>query len=410
LPFETRKATHTPLSSSSDTSLGGIDVDATIASPRSEFANTHGREKHVPGDDAAHAGCPVPPPRTTNSARIGNWLEKHRGLSREASLPSARHIDVIFLGDSITEHWGTKGRHGELQDRTADPEAAWTALNRRLGGRAMALGISSDETQDLHWRLLNGELPLTLQPKVIALLVGINDLINCVARIEPRPLHLQTSTRPSDEVSTFAGNRAQGDTCVSAMVGRYRCLLEYLHAARPNASILVHGLFPTHLNVYAMEKRGAKKAKTDLLASLRRHPDRNLSGDDPDLVGHANRAIREMVSADSCARGGSTCARTFGRTVYLYCGGVFCRRLRPHGATPLRPGANRGNGERLHSLNAITMEPKGDGLHTCVPDAELMPDLLHPTNTGRKLWAACVLPAIEAELEALRRRQSNLTM
>jgi lysophospholipase L1-like esterase len=41
---------------------------------------------------------------------------------------------------------------------------------------ALALGIAGDQTQHLLWRLDNGEMPDALQPKVIVLAIGTNNL------------------------------------------------------------------------------------------------------------------------------------------------------------------------------------------------------------------------------------------
>ena len=79
----------------------------------------------------------------------------------------AGHIDVYFLGDSITRRWGT-----------ADPQyrelyANWQA--NFYGWNAADFGWGGDTTWNILWRLKHGELD-QVKPKVIVLLAGTNDL------------------------------------------------------------------------------------------------------------------------------------------------------------------------------------------------------------------------------------------
>jgi lysophospholipase L1-like esterase len=86
-----------------------------------------------------------------------HFLERHRaflGLIRE------RPIDLLFLGDSITRRWA------EVPD-------LW---QRHFGGlRAANFGVGGDATQNVIWRIENGELD-GISPKVVVLLVGTNNL------------------------------------------------------------------------------------------------------------------------------------------------------------------------------------------------------------------------------------------
>jgi beta-glucosidase len=86
-----------------------------------------------------------------------HFLERHRaflGLTRE------RPIDLLFLGDSITRRWA------EVPD-------LW---QRHFGGlRAANFGVGGDATQNVIWRIENGELD-GISPKVVVLLIGTNNL------------------------------------------------------------------------------------------------------------------------------------------------------------------------------------------------------------------------------------------
>mmetsp|Transcript_8540 Transcript_8540/g.31557 ORF Transcript_8540/g.31557 Transcript_8540/m.31557 type:complete len:325 (+) Transcript_8540:116-1090(+) len=85
-------------------------------------------------------------------------------------------LDILFVGDSITEQWlGTSyGR-----PRT-DREEVRRVFEEHFGKyRTLVLAISGDQTQHLLWRLdesMGGELPAGLQTKAVVLLIGTNNL------------------------------------------------------------------------------------------------------------------------------------------------------------------------------------------------------------------------------------------
>jgi lysophospholipase L1-like esterase len=90
--------------------------------------------------------------------REGAWLTRHRALVEEARRGG---VDVLFLGDSLTERWRTTGA------------AAWSSRLAPL--KAANFGISGDRTQHLLWRLRNGELD-GVKPRVVVVLIGINNI------------------------------------------------------------------------------------------------------------------------------------------------------------------------------------------------------------------------------------------
>lgn len=85
------------------------------------------------------------------------WQRRHQGLKDRAKQGG---VDLLLLGDSITEAWPTTGR------------AAFE--KHLLPLKAAAFGIGGDMTQHLLWRLQLGECE-GLQPKLVALLIGINN-------------------------------------------------------------------------------------------------------------------------------------------------------------------------------------------------------------------------------------------
>lgn len=70
-------------------------------------------------------------------------------------------IDLIFDGDSITDAW----QRGGLE--------IWNQRYAKLN--AFDFGISGDRTENLLWRLDNGQVD-NLHPKLIVLLIGTNNV------------------------------------------------------------------------------------------------------------------------------------------------------------------------------------------------------------------------------------------
>ena len=87
-------------------------------------------------------------------------------------------LDVVFIGDSITEQrQGTaKGEH--VDDYVSIKEVFDKSFTKAKGGDfdGVAMGIAGDTAPNLLWRLINGEAPFGLEPKVWWIQVGINDL------------------------------------------------------------------------------------------------------------------------------------------------------------------------------------------------------------------------------------------
>lgn len=114
---------------------------------------------------AAALLMPSGPADAVATARTdANSLAAHAQLLQKAH---AGHIDLYFLGDSITRRWGT-----------ADPQyhelyANWWHNFR--GWNAADFGWGGDTTANMLWRLEQGELD-GVKPRVIVLLAGTNDL------------------------------------------------------------------------------------------------------------------------------------------------------------------------------------------------------------------------------------------
>ncbi|MFT5424592.1 MAG: lysophospholipase L1-like esterase [Phycisphaerales bacterium] len=98
------------------------------------------------------------------------WMDQHDAInvSSARAVAEGRRVDVVLLGDSITQSWGGPGR------RLGSPGAAareqhfgrWDTLN---------FGISGDRTQHLLWRIEHGNFD-GISPQAIVLMIGTNNL------------------------------------------------------------------------------------------------------------------------------------------------------------------------------------------------------------------------------------------
>ncbi|MBC2603383.1 GDSL-type esterase/lipase family protein [Puniceicoccus vermicola] len=93
-----------------------------------------------------------PAPRNT-------WMDQHNRLLQVVErTPEA---PLIFVGDSITRNWNSRGRD-VWKERYAD----LPAIN---------LGISGDKTENILWRLQHGALE-GLSPKAVVVMAGTNNI------------------------------------------------------------------------------------------------------------------------------------------------------------------------------------------------------------------------------------------
>jgi len=88
-------------------------------------------------------------------------VEKDRNRHDEfLKVAKAGGVDLLFLGDSITDGWRGGGK------------AIWDKNFAPL--KAANFGISGDRTEHVIWRLRNGELE-GIQPRLVVLMIGTNN-------------------------------------------------------------------------------------------------------------------------------------------------------------------------------------------------------------------------------------------
>jgi lysophospholipase L1-like esterase len=90
------------------------------------------------------------------------WMKMHEAFLERAKKP----VDVLFLGDSITQGWADQDKEGhgpvEVWDRYYAPR------------NAANFGIGGDRTQHVLWRLDHGEVD-GIKPKLAIIMIGTNN-------------------------------------------------------------------------------------------------------------------------------------------------------------------------------------------------------------------------------------------
>ena len=131
---------------------------------KGEYYRKPGQEvqKHLPEmwpvtPTAAH--WPSKDPSTSNA-----WIDHHAQLIEQVRTHPGP-IDIVLLGDSLTQGWGGGW------DQTP-----WNAAWSKHFGKTQSLnlGIGGDRTESILWRLDHGALDGT-SPKVIVLMIGVNN-------------------------------------------------------------------------------------------------------------------------------------------------------------------------------------------------------------------------------------------
>jgi lysophospholipase L1-like esterase len=159
----------------------------------------------APGRGAASVPADQAAPRTD-----ANSLKAHEQLLEKAK---RGRIDVYFVGDSIARRWGATDYPAFLEN--------WK--QNFFGWNAADFGWGADTTQNILWRLENGELD-GVNPKVIVILAGTNN----VGRQPPDDAKIADITR---------GLKAIVDRC---------------REKAPAATIILTAIFPRNDNIAVM--------------------------------------------------------------------------------------------------------------------------------------------------------------
>jgi GDSL-like lipase/acylhydrolase family protein len=165
---------------------------------------------------APRPGSAVPPPSAAvpadRPAPRGdqNSMTAHAQLLEKAK---QGRIDVYFVGDSIVRRWGALD-YPELLANWTQNFYGWNAGN---------FGWGADRTQNILWRLENGELD-GVNPKVIVVLAGTNNV----------------------------GAQPRTDSEIAEIAGGVKAIVDACRRKAPGAAIVLTAIFPRNDNMAAM--------------------------------------------------------------------------------------------------------------------------------------------------------------
>ncbi len=162
----------------------------------------------------------TPSPRNTEYdwMTIERWESMH---AEDVEIAAEGDVDLLFIGDSITEGW---------------PDNLW---DEYFGDyNAANFGIGGDKTENLLWRLNNGSVG-ELEPEVVSLLIGVNNF--------------GLSEHSPEDVTL--GIQAVVETLLDAF---------------PEANILLHGIFPHRQSADDPARADVRKVN-EQIASLAEH-------------------------------------------------------------------------------------------------------------------------------------------
>jgi lysophospholipase L1-like esterase len=149
------------------------------------------------------------PPRAADQPVMRNDRNSHLAHVQLLEKAKAGGISVYFLGDSITRRWGAT----DYPDFLAHWEKSFHGWN------AGDFGWGGDTTQNILWRLQNGELD-GVNPKVIVLLAGTNNV----------------------------GKEPGDDAKVADVTRGIKAVVDLCHLKAPAATIVLTAIFPRNDN------------------------------------------------------------------------------------------------------------------------------------------------------------------
>jgi cephalosporin-C deacetylase-like acetyl esterase/lysophospholipase L1-like esterase len=234
--------------------MGFVDVTAPPVGIFTAFNQIQAPKQAAPMIDSPHNNLATPAqqmPYTRGSTDWLNLLVQNYKPLPAADEPSPRtdpnsilghmqlltkarsgHIDLYFLGDSITRRWGTAD--AKYEALLAD----WK--KNFFGWNAGDFGWGGDTTQNILWRLEHGELD-GVNPKVIVLMAGTNN----VGR---------------------AGSLKWNDATAADVAKGVRAILEVCRKKAPGARIVLMGVTPRNDSMEMMPVIDAINARIAKLA------------------------------------------------------------------------------------------------------------------------------------------------
>lgn len=146
--------------------------------------------------------------------------DRNSQIAHAQLLEKARQgrIDVYFVGDSITRRWGASDeQYRAFLENWRQNFFGWNAADFGWGG---------DTTQNILWRLKNGELD-NVNPKLIVVMAGTNNI---------------GKTTP----------QASDDPRIAEVSAGIKAILEVCRQKAPRATIVLMGITPRNDNMAVM--------------------------------------------------------------------------------------------------------------------------------------------------------------
>lgn len=101
-----------------------------------------------------------------------DWLVRHNDV---LGVKDSLNPEIVLIGNSITHFWGGDYpplKYADGRSRISNGPASWEATFKNH--RVLNLGFGWDRTQNVLWRLNNGELE-GLDPKLVIIHIGTNN-------------------------------------------------------------------------------------------------------------------------------------------------------------------------------------------------------------------------------------------
>ncbi len=157
-------------------SLAALFAAAFVATP---LIAADAPVKDAPAKDAPKP--PVKAPAAKESAvepkpRDAGWMKRHEAYLAENKLVQGK-VDLLFVGDSITDGWHRKDKRPIFKDsKEMETAAPLDLFNQAWGAyKPFNTGLGGDRTQHVIWRLQNGEVA-GISPKLAVVMIGTNNL------------------------------------------------------------------------------------------------------------------------------------------------------------------------------------------------------------------------------------------
>lgn len=151
--------------------VGLIFVSAFIAKAQTSPAAAAATPAPVTEQSAINTISSPPRPNTAIVPQLNQgFMRAHNSY---VEIAKKGDIDLLFMGDSITDWWRNPGRGGAVEG--AIPYGGKAVFEKHFGSMKVAnFGIAGDTTQGVLWRLQNGEGE-GYKPKAIMLMIGTNN-------------------------------------------------------------------------------------------------------------------------------------------------------------------------------------------------------------------------------------------